>query len=270
MHHIHLKKEHKTFGGRTAFWTHHSTTTGTTMGFATFEPVHKPIKRAIIWLSGLTCTEENFITKSGIQRLLADTQTMVLAPDTSPRGLNLPGEHDSYDFGSGAGFYVDAVTPGYGAHYRMFSYVADDLCQIALEHFGVSDLSLMGHSMGGHGALVLGLRHPERFSRITAFAPITRPTKVPWGIKAFEGYLGATDWGVYDACELLRRGYRHPAPLRIYQGTSDEFLTTQLRPEELVEAAKEAGQPCQLTWCEGYDHSYYFIASFLEDALCVP
>jgi S-formylglutathione hydrolase len=262
-----LLKEHKTFGGRTAFWAHDSATTGTSMRLATFEPATRPIKRAIIWLSGLTCTEENFITKSGIQRILADTDTMVLAPDTSPRGLSLPGEHDTYDFGSGAGFYVDAVTPPYDSHYRMFTYVVEDIWRITQAHFGVSDLSLMGHSMGGHGALVIGLRHPERFSQITSFAPIAHPSVVPWGIKAFQGYLGNSDWGAYDACELLRRGYRHPAPLRIYQGSADEFLATQLRPQDLVEAAREAGQPCQLNLSEGYDHSYYFIASFLADAV---
>jgi S-formylglutathione hydrolase len=262
-----LTKSHKTFGGQTAFWKHQAPSTNTVMSLATFVPAGNEIQEAVIWLSGLTCTEENFITKSGVQRLLADTKTMVIAPDTSPRGLDLPGEHDTYDFGSGAGFYVDATTPGYRDYYRMFSYVADDLVSLLRDRFGVSRLTIMGHSMGGHGALVLGLRHPEKFRRIAAFAPIVNPSQTPWGTKALKGYLGDTDWGAYDACELLRRGYRHPQKISIYQGTKDEFLRTQLQPEVFQQAADEVGQPCQISWCEGYDHSYYFVASFLSEAL---
>jgi len=260
-------KSHKTFGGQTTFWKHQAPSTNTVMSLATFIPGGREIGEAVIWLSGLTCTEENFITKSGIQHLLADTNTMVIAPDTSPRGLSLPGEHDSYDFGSGAGFYVDATTDGYRDHYRMFSYIACDLVQLLKEHFGVTRLSLMGHSMGGHGALVLGLRHPDIFHRITAFAPIVNPSQTPWGIKALKGYLGDSDWGDYDACQLLRRGYRHPQEIAIFQGTKDDFLGNQLQQEIFQQTAQEVGQPCRLSWCEGYDHSYYFIASLLPEAL---
>ena len=264
-----MTKSHKTFGGQTTFWKHQAPSTNTTMSLATFVPGGREIREAVIWLSGLTCTEENFITKSGVQRLLADTNTMVIAPDTSPRGLSLPGEHDSYDFGSGAGFYVDATTDGYRDHYRMFSYIACDLVQLLKEHFGVTRLSIMGHSMGGHGALVLGLRHPDIFHRITAFAPIVNPSQTPWGTKALQGYLGDSDWGDYDACQLLRRGHRHPQEIAIFQGTKDNFLETQLQPNLFQQIAHEVGQPCRLAWCEGYDHSYYFIASFLPEALKV-
>lgn len=262
-----LVKSHKSFGGQTSFWTHDSRETQTSMRFATFVPEGKPVTRCILWLSGLTCTEENFMSKSGIQRLLLDMQTMVVAPDTSPRGLHLPGEHDRYDFGSGAGFYLNATTPGYATHYRMFSYIVEELCPLVKETFGVSSLALRGHSMGGHGALVLGLRHPDLFQDIAVFAPIVNPSEVPWGRHAFTGYLGETSWSDYDACELLRRGYRHPAEIVIYQGTQDEFLGTQLQPEVFSQVAAAVGQKHEIRWCEGYDHSYYFIASFLGEVV---
>ncbi|MCX6107579.1 MAG: S-formylglutathione hydrolase [Proteobacteria bacterium] len=271
-----LVKSHKTFGGRTSFWTHDSTETHTPMRFSTFEPAGGNVKRCIVWLSGLTCTEENFMTKAGVQSVLANSQTMVIAPDTSPRGLNLPAEHDSYDFGSGAGFYVDATVGDYARHYRMFSYVINEICPIAKDKFGANELIIMGHSMGGHGALVMGLRHPELFTRIVAFAPIVNPCSVPWGLKAFHGYLGEPDssnsseikakWHTYDACKLLQSGHRHPAPILIYQGTRDEFLGTQLQPEEFSRVARDVGQEHEITWCEGYDHSYYFVQSFLGSA----
>ena len=266
-----LIKTHKSFGGQVNFWTHQSVETRTPMRFATFEPKGSRIKNCLIWLSGLTCTEENFIVKSGIQRLLADSETMVIAPDTSPRGLNLPGEHDSYDFGSGAGFYLDATRSSYHLNYRMFSYVSKEITTIAINHFGAKELILMGHSMGGHGALVIGLRQPELFRHIVAFAPIVNPGSVPWGQKAFTGYLddhtGAKkSWALYDSCELLKQGYKHPKSITIYQGTKDEFWPFQLQPEKFKSTADEVGQPCELIWCDGYDHSYYFIASHLEDA----
>ena len=266
-----LIKSHKTFGGVTSFWTHDSTETRTPMRFSTFEPGGSDIKRCIVWLSGLTCTEENFMAKAGAQSVLASSQTMVIAPDTSPRGLNLPAEHDSYDFGSGAGFYVDATIGEYTRHYRMYSYVIKEICQIAKHKFGASELVIMGHSMGGHGALVMGLRHPELFSRIAVFAPIVNPCSVPWGVRAFTGYLGApnntevkANWQSYDACELLQNGYLHPAPIIIYQGTRDEFLGSQLQPDVFSRVALDAGQDHEIRWCEGYDHSYYVVQSFLQ------
>ena len=270
-----LVKSHKTFGGETSFWTHLSKSTKTVMRFATFVPSSRPIRQAIVWLSGLTCTDENFVVKSGVQRALAESDCMIIAPDTSPRGLNLPGEHESYDFGSGAGFYVDATVSDYASHYRMYSYIVTEITEILGQHFGVNELSLMGHSMGGHGALVIGLRNPALFKHITAFAPIVNPSRVPWGTKAFNGYLGprstidlkTDNWATYDACELLKMGHRHPAKIVLYQGSRDEFLGNQLQPEEFCKVATEMGQTHELRWCEGYDHSYYFVQSFLPDAL---
>lgn len=255
-------KSHKSFGGTTAFWTHDSQETKTPMGFATFMPASNP-KQAIIWLSGLTCTEENFMAKSGVQRWASEHDTFVIAPDTSPRGLDLPDEHTHYDFGSGAGFYVDALTPGYKDHYRMHSYILNEIYPIVRSTYGIPSISLMGHSMGGHGALVLGLRYADLFSRIVAFAPIVNPIHTPWGTKALTGYLGPDTnlWAAYDSCELLRQGYRHPAEITIYQGTHDEFLDTQLRTGTIETVAQECGQPLRLKWCDGYDHSYYFVAS---------
>ncbi|MBM4254253.1 MAG: S-formylglutathione hydrolase, partial [Deltaproteobacteria bacterium] len=173
-------------------------------------------------------------------------------------------------------FYLDATTEGYAHHYRMYSYVLHEITSIVRDHFRVPDISLMGHSMGGHGALVLGLRHPSLFKSITAFAPIVNPSHVPWGVKAFTGYLGPRGterettthhWASYDACELLKSGHRHPGTIRIFQGGSDEFLGEQLQPEVFCQLAREVGQDHKLTWCEGYDHSYYFVQSFLPEAV---
>lgn len=237
------------------------------MNFATFVP-EGDVHHGILWLSGLTCTEENFIAKAGAQRVLAERNMMVLAPDTSPRGLQLPGEHESYDFGSGAGFYVDATVEGYNRHYRMYSYILNEVYPLFRDHFGIHNVSIMGHSMGGHGALVLGLRNPSLFRKITTFAPIVNPSQVPWGIKALGGYLGdPSTWRDYDACELLLSGHRHPEPIAIYQGTQDEFLDSQLRVERFSQIATTCGQTYELHSCEGYDHSYYFVQSFFGEAL---
>jgi S-formylglutathione hydrolase len=259
-------KAHKTFGGMTAFWSHESRETKTTMKFATFVPAG-PLKGGLIWLSGLTCTEENFITKAGAQRYLAEQQLMVVAPDTSPRGLNLPGEHDSYDFGSGAGFYLDARTPGYDQHYRMESYIVRELVPLVQKHFQVTRLGLFGHSMGGHGALTLGLKYPEVFASLSAFSPIVNPSVIPWGIKAFQGYLGNDPnlWKQHDSCELLKSGRRHPGRILIHQGTQDEFLKEQLLTRNFEEAARAADQAHAVVYAEGYDHSYYFISTFIEE-----
>lgn len=263
-------KSHKTFDGVTQFWEHDSTSTRTKMKFSTFIPdaSRGPLKGSLIWLSGLTCTEENFMVKAGAQRHLSDHRMMVICPDTSPRGLNLPEEHTSWDFGSGAGFYVDATTPGYADHYRMFQYVVQELHSLIGRQFQVplDRISIAGHSMGGHGALVMGLRHPEKFRSVSAFSPIANPTQAPWGLRALSGYLGSESraWAAYDATELIKSGKRHPRPLLIDQGTKDEFLTTQLRPEALAEACRKSGQPVQLSMRDGYDHSYYFISSFIE------
>lgn len=261
-----LVKEHKSFTGKTQFWSHDSEMTKTKMNFSTFIPDGE-VKGCLIWLSGLTCTDENFIAKAGAQKYLAEENLMVICPDTSPRGLHLPGEHDSYDFGSGAGFYVDATNSEYAQNYRMYSYVSYELYKIIQSHFKVSKISISGHSMGGHGALVIGLRNPTSFKSISAFSPIVNPKVAPWGIKSFTGYLGEDlkSWNQYDACELLKSGHKHPANILISQGTKDEFLDKQLLTENFVIQAKEVHQSQEVNYCPEYDHSYYFIASFIEE-----
>jgi S-formylglutathione hydrolase len=227
----------------------------------------KNIKGALIWLSGLTCNEENFITKAGIQKILKDTGLAVFCPDTSPRGLNLPQEHDSYDFGSGASLYVDATTPGYKDHYRMYSYIQSEFFNLMNETFNLnSNISIFGHSMGGHGALTIGLRNPEQFKSVSAFAPMVNPMLGGWGQRAFEGYLGSDEksWRAYDTCALLEDGFKHPQELLIDQGSADEFLKKQLLLDHLQKAADHAGQKLNIQMREGYDHSYYFISSFLQ------
>lgn len=260
-------KSHKSFAGKTQFWEHDSSATKTKMKFSTFMP-HQGVRSCLIWLSGLTCTDENFITKSFVQSHLAETQTMVICPDTSPRGLQLKGEHDSYDFGSGAGFYVNATEAPYDQNYQMYDYVVKELYHIIQEKFGVSDrVSIFGHSMGGHGALVIGLREPNKFKSVSAFSPITNPTQCPWGQKALAGYLGdnAAAWRQYDACELLKAGNTHPHQILVSQGLADEFMVEQLLPKNLEKACQNAGQDLVLKRHEGYDHSYYFISSFLKE-----
>lgn len=261
-------KSHKTFEGLTQFWEHDSTETKTKMKFSTFIP-HGKVNGAVIFLAGLTCTEENFIVKAGAQKFLSEAHLMVICPDTSPRGLDLPNEHASWDFGSGAGFYVDATTPGYSSHYKMDSYVSTELYQILQKQFQIpaNKISISGHSMGGHGAIVLGLRYPEKFQSISAFSPIAHPTACAWGEKAFTGYLGEKKdaWRKYDSTELIKSGKKHPRAIYVDQGTKDEFLEKQLLPSHLESACKEASQPLELHYREGYDHSYYFISTFVAD-----
>lgn len=263
---INLVKTHKTFEGKTQFWTHESEVTKTQMNFSTYIPDGQ-IDACIIWLSGLTCTEENFITKSGVGAHLTGTNTMIICPDTSPRNLDLPGEHLSYDFGSGAGFYVDATTEHYKDHYLMYSYVDSELTALIKEHFGIENLSIMGHSMGGHGALVIGLKAAHKYKAISAFSPICHPSDCPWGEKALSGYLGEdrSIWKSYDSYELIASGYKHDKPILVDQGTSDEFLESQLKCDHLKSVCDEKGQRLELNLREGYDHSYYFISTFLGD-----
>lgn len=259
-------KTHKTFDGLTQFWSHDSSETKTEMKFSTFIPEGK-ISGCIVWLSGLTCNEENFITKAGAQKYLAEQGLMLIAPDTSPRGLNLPGEHDSYDFGSGAGFYLDATVEPYNHHYRMYSYVCNELVSLIQNSFHCHAISLMGHSMGGHGALMIGLKNPSLFKSISAFSPIVNPTHAPWGIKAMKGYLGDEQsvWEEFDSVELLKKSQLHPAKILIHQGLNDEFLKDQLLTDQFIEAANNSGQLHVVKYCEGYDHSYYFISTFIEE-----
>jgi S-formylglutathione hydrolase len=260
-----LKKSHKTFAGLTQFWEHDSSSTGTPMQLSTFIP-EGGARGCVIFLAGLTCTPENFIVKAGAQKFLAQHGLMVVCPDTSPRGLQLPHEHEAYDFGAGASFYVDATTPGYADHYRMDRYVTGELHALIQARFAVDRISIMGHSMGGHGALALGLRSPEKFRSISAFSPIAHPSAVPWGQKAFTGYLGAdpSKWAAYDATELMTSGRRHPHEILIDQGTADEFLESQLRPADFENACAKAGQSVTVNRRDGYDHSYYFIATYIE------
>lgn len=263
-----LNKSHKTFEGLTRFFEHESSVTKTTMKFSTFS-IKEKTDKAIIWLSGLTCTDENFITKAGAQKKLSQSDVMIVCPDTSPRGLDLPGEHDGYDFGSGAGFYLTATTEGYKDHYKMDQYILSELIPLLESEFGVKNISIMGHSMGGHGALTLGLKNPELFKSVSAFSPIVNPIQCPWGKKALAGYLGeSTDsWKEYDTCELLKAGKTRKDTLLIDQGTADEFLEKELLTDNLINTAKECGQPVQVNYRDGYDHSYYFIQTFIDDHL---
>lgn len=224
----------------------------------------------VTFLSGLTCTEENFTVKAGAQRVAAELGLILVAPDTSPRGQGIEGEDESYDFGSGAGFYLDATREPWSKAYNMYSYVTRELPALLAEHFPVDPArqGIMGHSMGGHGALTIHLKNPEAFRSCSAFSPIVAPMQVPWGRKAFSGYLGEdkASWREYDATELVKERPSR-ATILIDQGEADQFLKEQLRPELFAEAARQAGQPFELRLQPGYDHSYFFIATFVEDHL---
>jgi S-formylglutathione hydrolase len=240
------------------------------MRFGVFMPPQAQSARVpvLYWLSGLTCTEDNFIVKAGAQRVAAELGVAIVVPDTSPRGLGYPGEADAYDFGLGAGFYVDATAAPWRASYRMDTYVTRELPAVVEASFPVlaDARGIFGHSMGGHGALALALRNPGRYRSVSAFAPIVAPSRVPWGRKAFAGYLGPDEatWAAYDACALVR-ARPLPIPLLVDQGTADKFLDVQLQPELFEAACADAGQSLQLRLHAGYDHSYYFIASFVDE-----
>lgn len=261
------------FGGWQLYVQHDSQTVGCAMTFSVFLPpqAESEPRPVVFWLSGLTCTAENFTTKAGFQRAAAELGLVVVAPDTSPRGLGLPGEDDAYDFGSGAGFYLDATEAPWAENYRMYSYVTGELPALVFERFPAraDRQGIMGHSMGGHGALTIALKHPETFAAVSAFSPIVHPIEVPWGQKAFAGYLGADQgtWRPYDATALIEDGHRFPGTILIDQGTADDFLDEQLKPRLFQRACEDAGQPLELRQQRGYDHSYFFIASFIEDHL---
>jgi S-formylglutathione hydrolase len=263
---------HRCFGGTQGFYRHASAETGTPMRFAVFVPPQAASgpRPVLYFLSGLTCTEENFTTKAGAQRRAAQLGLVLVMPDTSPRGTDLPGEHESWDFGSGAGFYVDATEEPWSLNYRMYSYVTRELPALVAESFPVeaSKAGLFGHSMGGHGALVAALRNPAAWRSVSAFAPIVAPMHCPWGQKALSAYLGPdrARWRAYDSCALIEDGHRVPAIL-VDQGTEDPFLDQQLQPGRLEAACRDAGIPLTLRRQAGYDHSYYFISSFVEDHL---
>jgi S-formylglutathione hydrolase len=261
------------FGGTQFVYRHVSRETNTPMRLAVFVPPQaKDAKVPVVWfLSGLTCTEENFTVKAGAQRVASELGLMLIAPDTSPRGEGVPDDREgAYDFGLGAGFYVDATEAPWAKHYRMRSYIEQELPALVADNLPVdmSRQGITGHSMGGHGALTISLRNPGRFAATSAFAPIASPMNCPWGEKALSGYIGLdrSAWRDYDACALIEGGARLP-DLLVDQGTADSFLENQLKPGLLEEACARAGQPLTLRRQEGYDHSYFFIASFIEDHL---
>lgn len=268
---VRVRSEHGAFGGRVVFASHDSEATGVEMRFAVFLPpaaAQRPVP-VLTWLSGLTCTEENFMAKAGAQRLAAELGLMVVAPDTSPRGEGVA-DADGWDLGQGAGFYVDATREPWLPHYRMYSYVTEELPAVVAANFAADPdrQGIFGHSMGGHGALVAGLRNPEVYRSVSAFSPIAAPSRCPWGRQAFGAYLGddARQWRDWDASELVRRiiDPRGRPRILVDQGLDDAFLETQLMPDAFEEACREVGYPLELRRHAGYDHSYYFIASFID------
>ena len=259
------------FDGVQEVWEHESSALGCAVRFGIFLPPQVRAGRCpvVYWLSGLTCTEQNFVTKAGAQRYAAELGVIVVAPDTSPRGEHVA-DADRYDLGKGAGFYVNATQEPWAPHYRMDEYVVRELPALVEEHFPATDArSICGHSMGGHGALVLAMRNPGRYRSVSAFAPIVAPSDVQWGRDALGAYLGedSAAWAAYDACALVRSGLSERLPLLIDQGDADDFLETQLRPELLERACAEAGHALTLRRQPGYDHSYYFIATFIGEHL---
>ena len=268
---LELLSEHACFGGVQRFYRHDSRETGLPMRFSVFIPANPDNARlpALFYLAGLTCNEETFMIKAGAQRFAAEAGLILIAPDTSPRGANVEGESDSWDFGVGAGFYLDATKPEWDKHYRMQSYI-HELRELVIAELPVDGarVGIFGHSMGGHGALTLALKNPQAFKSVSAFAPIAAPIKSPWGKKAFTGYLGDDQetWEQYDASVLMSRLQTpFPAGILIDQGLGDKFLAEQLYPEVFEAACRNASQPLELRQHPLYDHGYYFIATFIED-----
>ncbi|WP_424657883.1 S-formylglutathione hydrolase [Castellaniella sp.] len=263
-------EQHASFGGRQEVWQHESAVLGCTMRFAVYQPAAalrgEPCP-VLYWLSGLTCTEQNFISKAGAQAYAALHGLIVVAPDTSPRGQQVA-DDEAYDLGQGAGFYLNASQAPWSTHYRMQDYIAQELPDLIQQHFSTSGRrSISGHSMGGHGALVTAMRHPGRYCSVSALAPIVAPSQVAWGQKAFAAYLGddRSGWAQWDAVELIQTVLPERLPILVDQGLDDEFLTAQLRPELLEAACQSSNHPLTLRRHPGHDHSYYFIASFIGD-----
>lgn len=267
-----LLEEHHCFEGRQQRWRHDSRVLNCAMTFSIFlPPVTGSAKPPVLyWLSGLTCNDENFTTKAGAQRVAAELGIALVMPDTSPRGDDVA-DDAGYDLGKGAGFYLNATRAPWAQHYRMYDYLRDELPGLIQAEFAVADRSaISGHSMGGHGALVMALKNPGKYVSVSAFAPIVNPAQVPWGQKAFTHYLGedAATWQEWDSCALMLASQPEQAiPTLIDQGDADQFLATQLQPAVLAEAARQKGWPLTLRIQPGYDHSYYFIATFIEDHL---
>ncbi|MYM34635.1 S-formylglutathione hydrolase [Duganella sp. FT94W] len=270
---LELLSEHACFGGVQRFYRHESREIGLPMRFSVFIPPQAqqgPVP-ALFYLAGLTCTEETFMIKAGAQRVAAELGLMLIAPDTSPRGADVDGESDSWDFGVGAGFYVDATQAKWAGHYRMYSYI-HELRELVGQELPVDArrIGVFGHSMGGHGALTMALKRPDVFRSVSAFAPIAAPSQCPWGKKAFTGYLGEDQgaWAQYDATSLMTQATTpFPAGILIDQGLGDKFLAEQLYPEAFEAACATAAQPLTLRRHAGYDHGYYFIQTFVEDHL---
>ena len=270
-----IVSEHGCFGGVQGFYTHQSAVIGLPMRFSVYQPPQAkagPVP-VLFFLAGLTATEETFMIKSGAQRCAAEHGLMLVTCDTSPRNTGIEGATTDWDFGEGAGFYLDATEAPWNKHFRMETYVVEELRELVIVNFPAREnrIGIFGHSMGGHGALTLALRHPEIFRSVSAFAPIAASTQCAWGEKAFSHYLGAdkTAWQSHDACALLRKsGARFPQGILVDQGLDDQFLAQQqLRPEFLDAACAEVGQPLTLRRHAGYDHGYYFVASFVADHL---
>lgn len=269
--------EHRCFNGTVGFYRHRSSVNDCDMQFSVFVPpqARKGPVPVLTWLSGLTCTEETFMIKAGAQRVAAELGLMLVAPDTSPRGEGVPDDPEgAYDFGLGAGFYLNATEAPWNSHYRMYDYITSELPDTVFAEFAGDRArqGIFGHSMGGHGALTIGLKNPQTFRSISAFAPISSPINCPWGQKAFNNYLGSENrdsWRQYDAAELVRSiGDDKPAnPIVVDQGLADQFLKEQLHPHLLEAACQESGVALELERHEGYDHGYYFISTFMEKHL---
>ncbi|WP_300426006.1 S-formylglutathione hydrolase [uncultured Thalassolituus sp.] len=264
--------EYLCFNGRQLQYSHTSAVLNCEMRFGIFLPPQAEKKKVpvLYWLSGLTCTDENFTQKAGAQRIAAELGIALVMPDTSPRGEDVPDdENGAYDFGLGAGFYLNATQAPWSKHYRMYDYIVSELPELIEAEFSVNGMrSISGHSMGGHGAITIGLKNPDKYRSISAFSPISNPVNCPWGQKALGLYLGDDQeaWAAYDSSELLRRATEQ-LPLLVDQGLADNFLTEQLRPETLDDAATESGYRMTLRRQPGYDHSYFFISTFIEDHL---
>ena len=261
-------EQHACFGGLQEVWRHTSKTLACDMQFGIYLPPQAAQQRCpvLYWLSGLTCTEQNFITKAGAQRYAAEHGLILVAPDTSPRGDHVP-NHDSYALGQGASFYVNATQAPWSQHFRMEDYITAELPALIEQHFAATDTrAISGHSMGGHGALVLSLRHPGRYRSVSAFSPIVAPAQVPWGQQALALYLGPDPaaWLAYDAVALVAQA-KERLPWLVHQGLADEFLPEHLRTDLLEQACQRAAHPLSLYRVEGYDHSYYFVSSFMQE-----
>ncbi|MBI0676201.1 S-formylglutathione hydrolase [Citrobacter koseri] len=267
-----MLEEHRCFEGWQQRWRHASTTLNCAMTFSIFLPPPRSTTPppVLYWLSGLTCNDENFTTKAGAQRIAAELGIVLVMPDTSPRGEQVA-DDEGYDLGKGAGFYLNATQQPWAAHFRMYDYLRDELPALIQSQFNVGErCAISGHSMGGHGALIMALKNPGKYTSVSAFAPIVNPCRVPWGEKAFTAYLGEerSAWVEWDSCALMLASQpEHAIPTLIDQGDNDQFLADQLQPAVLAEAARQKDWPMTLRIQPGYDHSYYFIASFIEDHL---